>query len=102
MEQAFIDYGIYDVSGHYLFFLLITAHCCLFIDISPLQKKSLSTLNYWIAIAISAAIPSILTTVFNFPSLKTEVLTGLAVALLLCFILTLSLQHFFKYDKEFW
>lgn len=93
--------NFYNIGGHFLFYFLITAHICLFVDISPLQKYAISKLNYLIASIISATAPTVVTNLTNFPSPSMELSTGLGTALLTGLLITLTVQRIIKIDIDF-
>ena len=53
-----IDLGsFYSIVDHWIFYVLLATHLCLFVDVSPLQKYPTCKLNFLIACVISAFIP---------------------------------------------
>ncbi len=92
--------SFYNVGGHFLFYFLITTHICLAIEISPWQKGSTCTLKYLIAGVVSALISSIATNFILFPSPLSELSVGIGSAILICVLITLTIQHFFSLDRD--
>lgn len=93
--------SFYNSGGHFLFYMLIAAHVCIFIDISPLQKYPMCQLNLLLASLISAGVPSIVTLLVAFPTPAVELATGIGVALLLSFLTTLTIQRILNVDVNF-
>lgn len=93
--------SFYNMGGHFMFYMLITAHICLFVDISPLQKYPTCKLNYLIASVLAAAIPSAITSFATLPSPTIELSTGLGSALILSFLITLTIQRIIDIDIDF-
>lgn len=96
MMQLFIEYGFYDVWWHFLFYLFIACHICLLVEVSPLQVARDNWASYWIAILVSSAVPSILTSRVGFATLGTEILAGMITVSALSLVLTLSLPFLFR------
>lgn len=93
--------SFYNAGGHYLFFLLITAHVCLFVDISPLQKKSMCGLNYLLATLLSAAVPSIGMSLIVFSTPTKQLTVGISSAVVLSVLITLTIQRVFDMEIDF-
>ncbi len=93
--------SIYTAAGHFMFYLLVTAHVCLFVDLSPWQKYPLSKLNYLIASVLAAAIPSVITSFATISSSSIELGVGLVSAFTLSIFITLSLQQIINLDYDF-
>lgn len=93
--------SFYNSGGHFLFYLLITAHACVFLDISPLQKYPMCQLNLLLASSVSAAVPSIATSLIMFSSPAIELFVGVGAALLLSFVTTLTIQRVLDVDVNF-
>lgn len=88
--------SFYDIGGHMMYFIIITAHICLFIDESPLQKYPLCFLNLSLAILASAAISSFAVELFTLPSFTIEILFGIGVATVSSLICALTFQRVFN------
>lgn len=84
-----------------MFFMLITAHICLLVDISPLQKRPTCKLNYLIASVLAAAIPSAITSFAPFSSAVMELSIGIGSALALSVLTTLTIQRIIDIDIDF-
>ena len=93
--------SFYNSGGHFLFYMLITTHVCVFLDISPLQKHPMCQLNFLLASLISAAVPSVATLLVPFPTPALELAIGIGAALLLSFVTTLSIQRIFNIDINY-
>lgn len=93
--------SFYNIGGHFMFFMLVTVHICLFVDISPLQKYPTCKLNYLIASVLAAAIPSAITSLVTFPSSTIELSVGIGSALALSFLITLTIQRIIDIDIDF-
>ena len=84
-----------------MFFMLITAHICLFVDISPLQQHPTCKLNYLIASVLAAAIPSAITSFITFSSAVMELSVGIGSALALSVLITLTIQRVIDIDIDY-
>lgn len=84
-----------------MFFMLITAHICLFVDMSPLQKHPTCKLNYLIASVLAAAIPSAITSFITFSSAAMELNIGIGSALALSVLITLTIQRVSDIDIDY-
>lgn len=93
---TFAQTSFYDIGGHGLYFAMITAHFCLFIDESPLQKYPVCTFNFVLSMLASASICSYAVDYFTFSSFTSEILIGLGVALISSIAFTMSLQRIFN------
>ena len=93
--------SFYNMGGHFMFYMLITAHICLFVDISPLQKHPTCKLNYLIASLLAAAFPSVVTNLITFSSTSTELSVGIGSALALSVLITLTIQQVIDIDIDF-
>jgi len=93
--------NFYDISGHFLFYFLITVHICLFVDSTPLQKYPTCKLNYLIASVLAAAIPSVITSFVAFPSSALELSVGIGSAFVLSTLITLTIQRIIDIDIDF-
>lgn len=93
--------SFYDIGGHLMYFSMITAHFCLFIDESPLQKIPLCSVNFVLSVLASAATSAFVVEYFTFASFTAEILTGLAVALLTSIIFALSFQRILNVQWNF-
>ncbi len=89
------------IGSHFLFYLFLTAHICLFVDLSPLQKRATCKLNFLIASLLAAAIPLAITTLVTFPSLAVELFWGVTSALALGVFITLNVQRLLNIDVDF-
>ncbi len=93
--------SFYNSGAHFLFFMLLTAHACVLIDISPWQKHPICQLNLLLASMISAAIPSIFVDLVSFSTPVIELVAGIGAALLLSLISTLTIQRFINIDVNY-
>ncbi|MAT91547.1 MAG: hypothetical protein CME59_03005 [Halioglobus sp.] len=101
MLNMFSPGSFYNTGGHFLFLWVITAHVCLFADISPLQKKSMCALNFLLAGVIAAGIPAALTSSVQFSTPYLELTTGVGLAVALALALSLGIQRVLDIDVEF-
>lgn len=84
--------SFYNSGGHFLFYLLIAAHVCVFVDWSPLRKYSIADVNLWLASVVSAAVPCIVTLVVAFASPAAELAVGVGTAVVLSVVTTLAID----------
>ena len=78
--------------SQFLWYLLLTAHICLFVDLSPLRKKPNSQSNYLAASFISALLTSMTIRLIPFSSFLLKHAIGVSLALLLSIAVTLLIQ----------
>lgn len=90
--------SFYNVGGHFLFFLSITTLISLFVDLSPLQKKPISKINYLFASVLAATIPCLLIYLIHFTPLQKEMIIGVITAIVGSIAITLTIQRFFDID----
>ena len=90
-----------ELATQFLYYLLLTAHICLFVDMSPLQKHPTCKFNYTIASTVSAMIPCIAIRLMTLPTFLLKHATGVGMAILLSIVITLFIQQVIKVDIDF-
>lgn len=85
----------------FVYYLLLTAHVCLFIDVSPVQKYPMCKLNLLIASCIAALVPCVVINVTSFSSSLDKHLVGIGIAVVLSVAMALLIQRIIKIDIEF-
>lgn len=91
----------FSIITDFIIYLTITAHLCLFIDISPLQKYPTCKLNYILASILAAVVASIITASLPFASHLKQLLVGSGIASIVCVPMILSIQCMFDIDIDF-
>ena len=100
MFDIFNPDSFYNFGYHFLYFWCLTVFFCLMVDISPLQEKSMCTLNYVLASLLAAIVPTILTNSVDFSSHRIELWVGTVLSIALSIILTLTIQKYLDIDIE--
>lgn len=84
----------------YIIFVLVTAHICLFVDMSPLQKHPMCMLSYCLAALLSAVLPSLITLTYRFSSDTMKMAVGFIVAVICGVIITLFIERVLKFNRD--
>ena len=93
--------SFYNSSWHVWFYLLLTAHLCVLIDISPWQKRPMCELNLLLASLAAAIVPCVRAEVIAFPSPLVELTVGMGTAVALSLLITLNIQRILDIDINY-
>jgi len=101
MSELFPYSGATAFAIEFLFYLLLTAHIALFVDLSKLQKHPTCKLNYLLSSSISAFVPCLVVRNVHFATALLKHSTGITIAIVLSIVLTLVIQQIIKVDIDF-
>ncbi len=101
MGESYVIDGALSFGIQFLWYFLLTAHVCLFVDLSRFQKHPMSKLNHIIASAVSALPPLLFVRLISFPSALIKHSVGIGFAIVLSVIVSLFIQQIIKIDGDF-
>lgn len=101
MNEMVMSAEATELATQFLYYLLLTAHICLFVDMSPLQKHPTCKFNYAVASTVSSLLPCIAIRLLTFPTWLLKHATGVGIAILLSILITLFIQQVIKVDIDF-
>jgi hypothetical protein len=101
MNEMVMSAEAAELATQFLYYLLLTAHVCLFVDMSPMQKHPACKLNYAVASVVSALLPCIAIRLMTFPTLILKHAAGVGIAVLLSIVITLFIQQVVKVNIDF-
>jgi len=96
MTNTMLSESSTNLVVNYLYYLLLTSHICLFVDLSRLQKYPASRLNHLLASMISSLVAVLFTNTISFSSAIVEVTAGIAIALSFSAAIILVIQRVVK------
>lgn len=89
---AMVHTNFYNIGGHLMYFAMISAHLCLFVDELPPQENTLNALGLVLATLAATFISSLAVDYFSFSSFSYEIIAGLVIVTVTSAIFTLFLQ----------
>jgi hypothetical protein len=98
MNETILSPNLAGLITSYLYYLLLTCHVCLFIELSPIIKRPVSRLSYFLASTVSAAVPFIVTTTMTFSTELLRNSVGTLTAVAASFGTLLIIQKFINID----
>ena len=98
MFETLLSESLSDLVINYLYYLLLTCHICLFVELSPLQKNPASKFNYFLASSVSAVAPFLITNTITFSSELMKNSAGIAAGAIASFITILTIQRIINID----
>lgn len=101
MNSAVNFIGSADFWNYFVMLLLLAAHVVLFVDLSPIQKRPLCSLNFVFAVLISALVPTLLVPRMNAIGSDARLLSIAVVTVVLSIIITLTIQSVLDINIEF-